>query len=69
MRVRLHTEASAELREARKWYYERSPLTATAFAHAVDDAVSKIRAAPLEYPLSQHEIRKSVLRRFPFNIF
>ncbi len=69
MRVRLHPEARAELREARMWYYERSPLSATAFAHEVDHAVFKIREAPMQYPLTEHGARKFVLQRFPFNVF
>ena len=69
MKVRLHPEARAEVREARRWYYERSPLSATAFAHAVDNAVSGIAEAPTRYPLAEHGTRKVVLQRFPFNIF
>ena len=69
MRVRLHPEARAELREARRWYYERSPLSATAFAHAVDNAVARIVEAPTRYPLAEHGTHKFVLQRFPFTIF
>lgn len=69
MKVRLHPEARAELREARGWYFERSPLSATAFAHAVDNAVSKIAEAPTRYPMAEHGTRKFVLDRFPFTIF
>jgi len=69
MRVRLHPNARVEVREVRKWYYERSPLSATAFAHAVDTAVSRIVEAPTQYPLADHGTRKLVLQRFPFNIF
>lgn len=69
MRVRLHPEARAELREARGWYYERSPLSATAFAHAVDNAVSRIVGTPEQFPLADHRTRKLILQRFPFNVF
>jgi plasmid stabilization system protein ParE len=69
MRVRLHPEARAELRDARKWYYERSPLSATAFAHAIDNAVSRIRESPNSFVSADHGTRKFVLRRFPFNLF
>jgi plasmid stabilization system protein ParE len=69
MRVRLHPEARAELQEARRWYYERSPLSATVFAHAVDNAVSRIAEAPTRYSSAEHGTRKFVLQRFPFNIF
>lgn len=69
MRVRLHPEARAELREARRWYDQRSPLSATAFAQAVDSAVSRIVAVPTQCPLADYGTRKLVLQRFPFNIF
>ncbi len=69
MRVRLHRDARTELREVRKWYYERSPLSATAFAHTIDNAVSRIVEGPTHYPLADHGTRKLVLQRFPFNIF
>jgi hypothetical protein len=32
MRVQFHPEARTELGEAKRWYSERSPLTAVAFA-------------------------------------
>jgi plasmid stabilization system protein ParE len=69
MRVRLHPEARAELRGAHQWYYERSPLSATTFAHALDNAISQIAEAPERYPLAEHGTRKLVLQRFPFNLF
>src|SRR5262245_51116970 len=69
MKVRLHPEARAELIEARNWYYERSPISAVAFAHTVDQAVSRIKAAPKTYPLGDHGTRRLVLQRFPFNIY
>ena len=69
MRVRLHPEARAEIRAARKWYDERSPLTATAFAHAVDNAISRIVEAPDQCPFRYGRTRQFVLQRFPFNLF
>ena len=69
MRVKFHPDARVEVREARNWYSERSPLSAIAFAHAVDNAVSRIVEAPTQYPLAEHRTRKLVLQRFPFNIF
>jgi plasmid stabilization system protein ParE len=69
MRVKLHPDARAELRATRNWYYERSPLSAIAFAQTVDKAISKIREAPNTFPLAEHSTRKFILQRFPFNIF
>jgi plasmid stabilization system protein ParE len=69
MRIKLHPEARAELRAARKWYYERSPLSAFAFAQTVQNAISRIKDAPDTFPPADHATRKLVLQRFPFNIF
>jgi plasmid stabilization system protein ParE len=69
MRVKLHPHARAELRAARKWYYERSPLSAFAFVQTVAIAISRIREASNTFPLADHGTRKFVLQRFPFNIF
>jgi plasmid stabilization system protein ParE len=69
MRIKLHPDARAELRAARNWYYERSPLSAIAFAQTVDKAISKIKEAPNTFPLADHGTRKFVLQRFPFIIF
>jgi len=61
MRIKLHPHARAELRDARNWYFERSPLS-------VENALSRTQQAPNTFPLD-HGTRKFVLQRFPFNIF
>jgi len=69
MKVKLHPHARAELRDARNWYYDRSPLSAFAFAQTVNNAISRIREAPTTFPLADNGTRKFILQRFPFNIF
>jgi plasmid stabilization system protein ParE len=69
MRVRLHPEARSELRDARNWYFERSPISAIALAHTIDNAISRITEAPHTFSLADHGTRKFILQRFPFNIF
>ena len=69
MRIQLHPHARAELRDARNWYFERSPISAFAFAQTVENALSRIKEAPNTFPLADHGTRKFVLQRFPFNIF
>jgi plasmid stabilization system protein ParE len=69
MRVKLHPDARAELRAARNWYHERSPLSAFAFAQTVNNAISRIREAPNSFPLADHGTRKFILQRFPFSVF
>jgi plasmid stabilization system protein ParE len=69
MTVRFHPAARAELREARLWYEERSPLAAVAFAQEVAAAVSRIASTPMRFPLAEHGTRRVILRRFPYNVF
>lgn len=69
MRIKFHPHARAELRVARSWYYERSPLSALVFAQTVQNALSRIKEAPNSFPLADHGTRKFILQRFPFNIF
>jgi plasmid stabilization system protein ParE len=69
MTVRFHPAARVELREARLWYEERSPLSAVAFAQEVDAAVSRIAEAPMRYPVAEHGTRRVLLDRFPYNVF
>ena len=69
MRIKLHPHARTELSDARNWYFERSPLSAFAFAQTVENALSRIKEAPNTFPLADHGTRKFVLQRFPFNIF
>ena len=42
MKVRFHPAARAELKRARAWYEERSPMSAAALAQEVDQAISQI---------------------------
>jgi plasmid stabilization system protein ParE len=67
--VRFHPAARDELREAHLWYEDRSPLSAVAFAHEIDVAVSRIAEAPTRYPVAEHGTRRALLPRFPYSIF
>ena len=69
MTVRFHPAAGDELREARLWFEDRSPLSAVAFGQEVDAAVSRIAETPMRYPVAEHGTRRVVLHRFPYNVF
>ncbi|MBM3746957.1 MAG: type II toxin-antitoxin system RelE/ParE family toxin [Acidobacteria bacterium] len=69
MTVSFHPAARDELRQARLWYDERSPLSAIAFEQEIVAAVSRIAEAPMRYPAAEHGTRRLVLRRFPYNLF
>ncbi len=69
MNVRFHPAAREELRNARTWYEERSPLSALGFAQEVDRAIRQIVEAPARYPRAESGTRRFLLSRFPFTLF
>jgi len=69
MQIRFQPEAEAELAEARLWYsLQREGLDA-AFMQRIDRALRAIVAAPRSYPIVYRNLRRVVLRKFPFAIF
>jgi plasmid stabilization system protein ParE len=69
MTVRFHPAAREDIRTARDWYEERSPLAALGFAQDVDRAIQQIAEAPARHPRAEHGTRRVLLSRFPFTLF
>ena len=69
MRIRFKPEAEAELVEARAWYsLQRQGLDAQLMMR-VDEALQRIIQAPEAYPTIHGQVRRAVIRQFPFAIF
>ena len=62
-------EAQAELLEAFHWYEERSKGLGAEFFRTVQACMSSIERNPEMYPFVYHDIRRALLRKFPFGIF
>lgn len=56
----------AEIREAAQWYSERGLGLDDAFLDEVSRVLRLIRGAPSRYPFVDADLRKAVLRRFPY---
>ena len=69
MLVSFHPRARDEVEEAQAWYEERSLLAAAGFLQELSKAVRHIGETPNRYPVGLHGTRRTVLERFPFNIF
>ena len=65
----LRPQAGAELLDARDWYENQRSGLGGAFATEVDRALVGILQAPLDYPRVQGEIRRALVRRFPYAIY
>ena len=69
MRIRFKPEAEAELAEARAWYsLQRQGLDAQLMMR-IDEALQRIVQAPEAYPTVYRQLRRAVIRQFPFAIF
>jgi toxin ParE1/3/4 len=67
--VRFLPEAVEDLLATQRWYGRREPALARDFAEAVAAAVERIRSDPRSFPLIHGQIRRLVLRRFPYAVY
>lgn len=65
-RVVFSAAAQAEVREASRFYAERSPALAERFSAELDAAISRIAGSPTTWPMVSPRLRRYVLRRFPY---
>ena len=69
MVFRFTLEADAELTEARQWYSHQRQDLDLEFMQCIEDALSMILSNPHLFPLVYRNLRRAVVRRFPFAIF
>ena len=66
--VEFHPEAEAEMRATAQWYEARSTGLGQLFLNAVDVATATIAANPEAFGFAGPDIRRHLVRRFPFGI-
>lgn len=69
MQTRFQPEAEAELAEAREWYALQRHGLDSELILRVDETLSRITRAPESYPVVYGQLRRAVVRQFPFAIF
>ena len=67
-RLLLEPEAEAEFLKAGRWYTERNPAIA-AFRVSVERTLEAVERAPEQFPLALRDIRKALVRRFPYVVY
>ena len=68
MRVIHHPSAEAELIQAAQFYEERLPGLGAEFLDAVDLSIESILRAPNRCKILEADVRRYVMRRFPYAI-
>ena len=69
MLIRFTPEADAELTGACEWYSHRRKNLDLEFMECIDDALSRVVDNPHVFPIVYADLRRAVVRRFPFAIF
>ena len=67
-KVVFRPQADQEVQSDRQWYEEQRPGLGVQFAHAIDEVIERISSNPLVFPMVHGEIRRAVVRRFPYGI-
>jgi len=67
--VRFTQTARAELIGAQDWYEGEAPGLGDRFLQAVDAVAERLSANPLQFPVVYKNVRRALLRRFPYSLF
>lgn len=68
-RLILRPEAEGDIVAARDWYEERRRGLSLEFRASLDERLSRIEANPELHARVYRELRRALLRRFPFGVF
>ncbi|WP_414707041.1 type II toxin-antitoxin system RelE/ParE family toxin [Salinisphaera sp.] len=68
MRLIIHPEASADIREEAEYYEGKQPGLGLAFLQEIDSAIESIVSMPEAFPKRRKNIHMFVLSRFPFSV-
>ncbi|HWM92123.1 MAG TPA: type II toxin-antitoxin system RelE/ParE family toxin [Thermoanaerobaculia bacterium] len=69
MKLTYHPDAEGELVEAVRFYEGREPGLGSRFLRDFDAAIAAILAAPYRWRVVEDDVRRLVMRRFPYGIY
>jgi plasmid stabilization system protein ParE len=65
----LREEAEEDIREAREWYQAQRSGLGDEFIAELDASLQRLQVAPGRYPKVHGDLRRALLRRFPYAIY
>jgi plasmid stabilization system protein ParE len=66
---RIRPDAERDIAEAYRWYEEQRIGLGAAFLLCVEEGLAKIQRAPEAYPVVHKNVRRLLIKRFPYGIF
>ena len=61
--------ARTELIDAQDWYEGEAPGLGRRFREAIDAVIERMSTNPLQFPVVYKNVRRALLRRFPYSLF
>ena len=68
-RLKFQAAASREISDATAWYHARQPGLEQEFLAEIDRCLDLIAEHPLRYPAVHGDIRRLLVKRFPYGVF
>ncbi|MDQ3816371.1 MAG: type II toxin-antitoxin system RelE/ParE family toxin [Acidobacteriota bacterium] len=68
-RIVVRPEAAREVQEAFDWYEQRDEGLGQEFLRAADACLAGVRRNPLAFPQVHKEVRRALMRKFPYALF
>lgn len=65
----IRSEAESEIAEAHQWYELHREGLGSEFLRAVEACLASIQREPYSYPTMYKNLRRALLRKFPYSIF
>jgi len=69
VRILVRPAAAADIAEAFEWYESRRVGLGVEFVRSMDAALESLRRAPSANPIVHRDVRRALLRRFPYGVF
>lgn len=69
MQIRFRTEAASDLESAAAWYGRQREGLGREYLAEVDHALDLICERPDAFPLVAHQVRRSLVHRFPYAVY
>ncbi len=67
--VVIQPAAEVDILEAALWYGSRAPGLGSEFLRSVEASIAAIRRAPETFPKVRGDVRRALLRRFPYAVY
>lgn len=67
--VQFRIEAERDIEDAARWYEAQSQGLGHNYLNQITEAVVKLKESPFLYPVVHKDIRRVLIKKFPFGIY